>query len=239
MTGGLEGVNTATGAFLLGLATSVHCVGMCGPLACGVAGFSKGKINHGAAAGYHFGRVASYTVLGLLAGAIGDLALGWLKIGAVHATVVILPWALVAALLLFGLGLDKHLPRVPLFAKLGLRLRGWFTKVGPGRGGLALGLATPLLPCGPLYLVFGLALITGSALRGAEFLAAFALGTIPLLWVTQGGWLWLRGRFGARGLDIARRSLLILTAVVLAWRLRGSLPFIEVSGVGCGCGCGS
>ena len=114
-------------------------------------------------------------------------------------------------------------------------MRGWFVRLGPGRGGLALGLATPLLPCTPLYLVLGAALVSGNAARGAEFLAAFALGTVPLLWVTQGGWLWLRGRFGDNGMEYARRALAIATALVLAWRLRGSLPWIDPPGPGC-CG---
>jgi len=232
MASELELVNTAAGAFVAGLITSVHCVGMCGPLACGVAGLGcRTGIKHGPIAGYHFGRIMSYTALGAIAGVIGMVPVQAL----VKSPAALLPWVLIIALLVTGLGLDKRLPRVPAMTRFSLRLRGWFTKIGPGKGGLALGLATPLLPCTPLYLILGAALVSGSAAKGAEFMASFALGTIPLLWITQGGWFWLRGRFGARGLDHARRGLAILTALILAWRLRGTLPWMDLAGPGC-CG---
>jgi hypothetical protein len=232
MANSLELVNTAAGAFVAGLITSVHCVGMCGPLACGVAGLGKScGVKHGAVAGYHGGRLFSYTLLGAIAGAIGQVPVQAM----VKSPAVLLPWVLILALVVIGFGLDKRLPRIPLLHRVSMRLRGWFTKLGPGKGGLALGLATPLLPCTPLYFILGAALVSGSPGRGAEFMAAFAMGTIPLLWVTQGGWFWLRGKFGAGGMDTARRALALVTALILAWRLRGTLPWIELSGPGC-CG---
>lgn len=232
MAAELELVNTAAGAFVAGLITSVHCVGMCGPLACGVAGLGcRTGIKHGPVAGYHFGRLVSYTLLGAAAGGIGQVPVAAL----VKSPAALLPWMLILALLITGLGLDKRLPRIPAFTRASLRLRSSFSKLGAGKGGLVLGFATPLLPCTPLYLILGAALVSGSIAKGAEFMAAFALGTIPLLWITQGGWFWLRGRFGAHGLDYARRTLAVVTALVLAWRLRGTLPWVELAGPGC-CG---
>ena len=188
-------------------------------------------MRHGPVAGYHGGRILSYTVLGAIAGLIGQEPVKAL----VKSPAALLPWMLILALLVMGLGLDKRLPRVPVLHRISLRLRGLFIRMGPGRGGLALGVATPLLPCTPLYFILGAALVSGSPARGAEFLAAFAMGTIPLLWVTQGGWFWLRGRFGANGLETARRVLAVVTALIMAWRMRGTLPWIEVAGPGC-CG---
>jgi sulfite exporter TauE/SafE len=87
----------------------------------------------------------------------------------------------------------------------------------------ALGLATPLLPCGPLYFLLSLALLSGSALRGAETLLAFGLGTVPLLWLAQANFHWLRGRLGPRTLARARTVLALGVAALLVWRLRGTL----------------
>ena len=42
-----------------------------------------------------------------------------------------------------------------------------------------------MLPCGPLYAVFALALMTQSPARGGEFLLLSGLGTLPLLWIVQ------------------------------------------------------
>lgn len=229
----LELVNTAAGAFIAGLITSVHCVGMCGPLACGIAGMGKGRgIAHGPIAAYHGGRMISYTLLGAIAGAITEVPVRML----VKSPAVLLPWVLVLALIGLAFGLDKHLPRIPFLQRLSARMRFKAMSLGQRRGGgLMMGLATPLLPCTPLYFILGASLASGSPARGAEFMAAFALGTIPLLWITQGGWFWLHGRFGAQGLHTARRVLALVTALMVAWRLRGTLPWVELSGPGC-CG---
>jgi sulfite exporter TauE/SafE len=54
---------TALAAVGAGLATSLHCIGMCGPLACAL------KVRP---LEYHGSRLISYTITGGLAGAIGD-----------------------------------------------------------------------------------------------------------------------------------------------------------------------
>jgi sulfite exporter TauE/SafE len=63
----------------------------------------------------------------------------------------------------------------------------------------ALGFATPLLPCGPLYFILAAALLAGSALRGAEFMLAFGLGTVPLLWLAQSQFHRLQARLSPPG----------------------------------------
>jgi hypothetical protein len=75
--------------------------------------------------------------------------------------------------------------------------------------------------------MLGLAMTNGSALRGAEFAGAFALGTLPLLWVAQGQLHWLGGRLSPVTLRRAQRGLALLAAVVMAWRLRGTIMLDE------------
>ena len=87
-----------------------------------------------------------------------------------------------------------------------------------------MGLLTPLLPCGPLYLLFGAALLTGSAAKGAEFTLAFGLGTVPLLWLVQHQFHRMRARLTPRMMGVTRRSLALLTAALLAWRLQDTVP---------------
>lgn len=97
----------------------------------------------------------------------------------------------------------------------------------PGLRAALLGLATPLLPCGPLYVMLGLAMANGSAVRGAEFAGAFALGTLPLLWVVQGQMNWLGGKLSPGALRRAQRGLALAAAMVMAWRLRGTVMIDE------------
>jgi sulfite exporter TauE/SafE len=87
-----------------------------------------------------------------------------------------------------------------------------------------MGLLTPLLPCGPLYAMFALALLSGSAAKGAEFAITFGLGTVPLLWLAQWQMDRLRMQLSPRAINRVQRGLALATALVLAWRLHGTIP---------------
>src|SRR5690606_506069 len=111
---------TLIGALLAGLATSLHCAGMCGPLACGVGALARSEGEGLAAASlYHTGRLTSYAAIGAICGAVGKEPLGWFF----HSPAVLLPWALVLALLLLATGLDKKIPRPAFLLRFTARLR--------------------------------------------------------------------------------------------------------------------
>ncbi len=206
--------NTTAGAFVAGLVTSLHCAGMCGPLLC--AALPKPTPS------YHAGRLVSYSALGAICGAIGSVPLQKM----LKTPLAVLPWVLVALMLLIAFGLKPRLPR-PMF------LRKWYarrllarqasTPAGPHWKGFGLGLVTPLLPCGPLYLMLGATLLAGSALQGLQFAAAFVLGTIPMLWVAQGSFGLLGRRLSPQRMSQIQRGLALFAAGILIWRLTGSL----------------
>ncbi len=217
----MDPVNTLAGAVLVGLVTSVHCVGMCGPIACGLASMPASEGARMAAMSlYHGARLASYTLIGAACGLLGQQPLRWFF----DSPAVLLPWVLVALFLLFGLGLDKRLPRPPVLRKWSARMRFRLGRLTPVRASLAMGGLTPLLPCGPLYLLFGAALMSGSPIRGAEFALGFGIGTVPLLWLAQGQIRHLRKRLTPVALGRIQRGLALTTAVILAFRLYGTLP---------------
>jgi len=87
------------------------------------------------------------------------------------------------------------------------------------RGGLMMGLVTPLHPCAPLYTFFAVCLATGSAIQGAEFALAFAIGTVPLLWASQLGMQRLQLKLGPKWIKGIQRSLAIIAALFIAKRL--------------------
>jgi sulfite exporter TauE/SafE len=163
---------------LAGLAGSVvHCVGMCGPFVLGQAAdrmarlpagrmCEAARLRSGLLLPYHAGRIATYAALGAAAGALGSLTL---------------PTALPAGLLALAgtlfllLALGRAWP--------GLHLGGGIAALaGPaGRlGGLPLGLALGLLPCGMVYAALAAAASLGPLL-GAAAMIAFGLGTVPAL----------------------------------------------------------
>ena len=222
MTGELAGITGPGTALLAGLVTSLHCAGMCGPLACALMPAARDDSDPQVVATvYHLTRLAGYSVLGALAGGVGRWPLQLLGEGGLRY----LPWLLVIFFIGLAFRLDQRLPRWPLlgrvYAALLARLRGGSRL----RAAAALGLATPLLPCGPLYFLLSLALLSGSALHGAETLLAFGLGTVPLLWLAQANFHWIRVRLGPRTLARAQGVFALAVAALLVWRLRSTLGF--------------
>jgi sulfite exporter TauE/SafE len=220
MTHELAGITGPVSALLAGLVTSLHCAGMCGPLACSVMPARRDEADpHTVATVYHVTRLVGYALLGALVGGMGRVPLSFLGEGALRY----LPWLLVAFFVAVAVRFDQRLPRLPVigraYAAVTLRLRGGSRL----KAAAVLGLATPLLPCGPLYFLLSLALLSGSALKGAETLLAFGLGTVPLLWFAQANYHLIRVRIGPVWLGRIQTALALVVAAVLVWRLRGTL----------------
>lgn len=219
-------------AFVAGLVTSLHCAGMCGPLACALLpGRGDGADAQTVATAYHGSRLAGYALLGALAGGLGRLPLQWLGGDVVRA----LPWLLVAFFVAVALRLDRRLPRSAWLGRVYFQVSTWLRTGSRVRAAGVLGAASPLLPCGPLYFLVTLAALSGSTVRGAEVLLAFGLGTLPLLWLVQLNFAWLRGRLGPGWLGRAQVALAWSVVLVLTWRLRGTLGFAgqDLSDFGC------
>lgn len=214
-------ITTTVGALAVGLATSIHCAGMCGPIACGIGTLAKSETERLTAASlYHASRLVAYAIIGAICGAVGREPLSWFF----DSPAVLLPWALVVALLLLASGLDKKIPRPQILTRLTARARLKSHKLPAVGGATAMGLLTPFLPCGPLYAVFIALMASGSAARGAEAALAFGLGTVPLLWLAQHQFHRLRLRLTPLRMARLQRGLALLTAVVMAWRLHDTLP---------------
>jgi uncharacterized protein len=212
---------TTVAALVAGLATSLHCAGMCGPIACGLGTLAKTEGERLTAASlYHGARLVSYSLIGAVCGALGQQPLRWFF----DSPAVLLPWVLVLVLLVMALGLDKKAPRPAVFNRLTARARFKAGGLSAYGGASAMGLLTPLLPCGPLYLVFGAALLSGSAVKGAEFTLAFGLGTVPLLWLAQHQFHRIRAKLTPQAMSRMRRGLALVTALMLAWRLHDTIP---------------
>lgn len=215
-------VSTPAAAFVAGLVTSLHCAGMCGPLACMLTPARGEKVDATTVSTvYHVARVLGYTLLGAVVGGIGSVPASWANSSLVRW----LPWVLVGYFLVVALRLGSRLPRLKLLSRVQFAIQGWVR----GRSRLqvagVMGLATPLLPCGPLYFLIALAALSGSALRGTEFMLAFGLGTVPVLWLVQANFGWVRSRMSPVGIARAQTALAVVAAVVLSWRLRGSIGF--------------
>jgi sulfite exporter TauE/SafE len=151
-------------ALALGVATSLHCAAMCGPLAVAAGGRAR----------YFVGRLVSYAAAGAVFGVLGDHALCWLPVGTVQIVALV---ALATAALVRGL--RTLVPRRVRIATRPPRRLAQRLFAHLPRGPLALGLATGLLPCGLLVPAWALAATAGDAGAGALTMAAFAVASTP------------------------------------------------------------
>ena len=216
----LAAINSPAAAFVAGLVTSLHCAGMCGPLACALMPVRGDRADgQTVSTVYHVARLTGYALLGALAGGFGRLPLTWLS----HSALRWLPWVFVLFFVALALRWDRFLPKLAALTRLTWKLQGWMRGRSRGEAAAAMGLATPLLPCGPLYFLVALSLTAGSALRGVEFMLAFGLGTVPLLWLAQAQFHWVRQKLPPLWLERTRLTLALVSAALVGWRLRATL----------------
>lgn len=168
-------------AFLIGSLGSVHCIGMCGPLA-----LSLPVVHHSlrskfvATLLYNAGRVITYSFLGALFGTIGiTFALfgfqQWLSV-------------FLGVLIIFFLVLPKQskiFKQTNILTRAFNKLRSYLGKLFASKNYHSLffiGLLNGLLPCGLVYMAIAGAVATASVVKSSVFMAAFGLGTLPMMW---------------------------------------------------------
>lgn len=137
---------------------------------------------------YSIGRVATYTLLGVLMGWLGASSLMLENVLPVQMVLYVFANLLLVATGLYLMGFTVLLtPFERAGGHLWRRLQPLtrrFLPVHNVRRALPLGLLWGFLPCALVYSVLGTALYTGSPLRGGLTMLAFGLGTVPNLLLT-------------------------------------------------------
>jgi uncharacterized protein len=170
-------------AFIMGLAGSLHCVGMCGPLALALPVSHSDNLSRFAGGTlYNLGRIVSYATMGLVFGSVGKLIIAshWQSRLSLILGVVILLYLLIPKRYL-------HFSKPTLFNKPFIALRKQLGKLFQSKNLSSLffiGILNGLLPCGLVYLALTSSVITGSSLNGALFMSFFGLGTFPAMMAT-------------------------------------------------------
>jgi sulfite exporter TauE/SafE len=172
----------AIAAFTMGIIGSFHCVGMCGPLALALP-LSDGSLYSKfiGALLYNSGRVLTYSLFGLVAGLLGKsfALIGFqqglsIALGAAIILLVILPK-------LFPGNFIKGNFATVFFQRLRHAFGQLFFKKNQSTL-FAIGFLNGLLPCGLVYLAIAAATAAGNISSSVVFMAAFGLGTLPVMW---------------------------------------------------------
>jgi len=167
--------------FVIGISSIFHCLGMCGPLAMAMPVNRTSRATlFSSAMQYHFGRVSSYFLLGLLMGCIGFsfVSIRWMQL-----------LSIVFGLVVIGLAWRRFFYFAKItqskFGRFILRFLGvkmsklmrsdrWFRL-------LLLGFLNGLLPCGMVYIALANALLQETPLLGGISMMMFGIGTMPIL----------------------------------------------------------
>lgn len=186
---------------LFGLATSLHCIGMCGPLSC-IFCQSKNQ-KYFPLFLYHLGRLIVYSGLGFVAA-----RLNLIQYPLMHYSAAVLG----VILLLAVLGAYLPLPVNAFMARVTPISRQY-----PNRAALFLGLLTPMLPCGMLYAAVGAAAMAVSPLQGLYWMSLFALGTMPLMIMGQLGYRWIGKALSPQIMKVIQWVLMAISLSLFLW----------------------
>ena len=165
---------------------------------------------------YHLGRLTTYLTLGAAAGAVGAAVPGPPWVSAAVSLIVLAVFCLHLA----GLTppLHKGSGRIVDLGRRLIRQPGAASR-------WALGAVTALLPCGLLWAALAMAVGTGHPGRGLLAMAAFWLGTVPLLAGVSAGFRRLAQR--------SPRARLVLAGAVFtagAWSITHRVPMADSVG---------
>lgn len=166
---------------LLGLAGSLHCVGMCGPLmlALPLPNSARRAVVVQILL-YQSGRILSYSALGVLFGLLGKgIAIaGFQQILSLFSGVFIIAMAIMAWRFE---RLVTALPGFGAFTRTIQQQLGKMMRKHSTSGSIAVGMLNGLLPCGMVYAALAGAISTTNSVDGGIFMALFGVGTLPLL----------------------------------------------------------
>ena len=211
---------------VLGLAGSLHCVGMCGPLSLGLPMHETSQSRRMIAlALYHLGRIITYSLLGLLFGLMGrKFYLAGMQQGLSIALGVVM---LVVTLQYF---VFRYAYQPVFIKKMYSRLQQAMMRVMKTLSlpnYMLFGAMNGLLPCGMVYVAIAAAMSTNGILTGTVMMASFGAGTLPAMFA-----LALFGymvKMPARN-QLRRLSPYFVCAIGLVLILRGlnlGIPFVS------------
>ncbi len=167
-------------AIIFGLLGSFHCIGMCGPIAFMLpVDRNKPVKTFFQILSYHFGRLFTYSLIGLLFGFLGK---GFYFFGFQQQLSIIVGVSMILVVLFpkifqkinFSKSVSKVIFKIKNSLGKELKKKGndtFFT----------IGFLNGFLPCGLVYMAIFGALATSNAFSGSLYMFLFGLGTIPLM----------------------------------------------------------
>lgn len=215
---------TFASAFIVGLFSTLHCLGMCGGIIGALTFSLPAEIRNDRwrllayISAYNTGRLLSYVIAGTVAGGLGSTLLK--AISPEYGHLILLGFA---SLMMAGIGLylAGWFPRFAVIEHLGRPLWRKLEPIGqkllPVRSPIhafLFGAIWGWLPCGLVYSALIWSTSSGGAADGALFMLMFGAGTLPAVMAAGivTGWMTRLSRLP--GLRVAVGVSLILLALI-------------------------
>ncbi len=225
------------GPFVIGVAGSLHCVGMCGPLVMAYSlqivkdkddpdGLRASFFHH---LMFHLGRLNSYMLLGAVSGIIAQLVNLQVFMGQLRAYVSLLGGTL---LLFMGLDLMVLVP-LPARAREGFGSTRWVSRWLDAkniRGRFALGMGSGFLPCVLPWSMMVKGASSSGILESFLIMFLFGLGTVPALVILGVSTTKVSYKLRLAGERIAALGVMVMGGVLL---YEGAKALFNLGGVAC------
>lgn len=170
-------------AFLMGLVGSMHCAGMCGPIAVSLPyriGMQAKEETFLKILTYNLGRIMTYALMGLVFGMIGKsfFTMGIQKWVLISLAIVLIIIAL------FSIDIEYQSLKIPGFKKFNAFIKESLSlsmKNPSVLSFLYIGILNGFLPCGLVYMAIMAAITVGSVFHGILYMILFGFGTLPMM----------------------------------------------------------
>jgi len=168
-------------AFILGLISSLHCIGMCGPIAMMLPVDHQNETKKATQIiVYHLGRMTAYAAIGLIFGLLGR---GFFLAGLQQKMSVFIGLMIILIVLIPEKVFSKYnfsKPVYKIISRIKSGLGNQFKKK-TYKSIFTIGLLNGFLPCGMVYVALFGAIAMQSASFGVLYMILFGLGTVPLM----------------------------------------------------------
>nr|WP_315163925.1 sulfite exporter TauE/SafE family protein [uncultured Flavobacterium sp.] len=168
-------------AFFFGLISSLHCIGMCGPIAMMLPVDRNNQAKKVTQiVTYHLGRLSAYATIGLVFGLLGK---GFFLAGIQQKLSIFIGVAMILVILIPEKRLAQYNFSKPIFkliSKMKATLGSQF-KNRSYKSLFTIGLLNGFLPCGMVYVALFGAIAMQSPDYGVMYMLLFGLGTVPLM----------------------------------------------------------
>lgn len=214
-------------AFILGIISNLHCIGMCGPIVLAIP-LNRESIwtKSSGILQYNLGRILTYSVLG---GIVGFIGLGINFIGILQSL------SIIAGIGIILYAWRKQLFKAAIFRKFNSNVIQKFTSKSMGKilrndspfKLFLLGMINGILPCGMVYTALITSIIAGNPLESSFAMLFFGLGTLPGMITIAFFANQIKSKFRSK-INVALPYLVTIVGLLIVFRgLNLDIPYIS------------